>query len=124
MPRTREVDLVAGEEEQHPEAEVREELDEVVRLGEPEHVGPDDDAEEDLDHDDRHRQEAAQQRRGQRGDRRHGDDREEVARVDPDQERVALREGDAHLGSPVTGVRAKGLLGAQSTTRQETARGT
>ena len=48
-----ELDLVAREEEQHAEAEIREELDELVRLREVEDLGPDDDAEHQLDHHDR-----------------------------------------------------------------------
>ena len=54
-PRPLEVDLVAGEEEQHAEPEVGEEVDEVVALGEPEHLGADHDPEQQFDHDDRWR---------------------------------------------------------------------
>ena len=84
-----EVDLVAGEEEQHPEAEAREELDELVRLGEAEHLGPDHDPEHDLDHDDRDRQparDAAGEQRRERGD---GDDRQERSAVDLHHQRAA-----------------------------------
>ena len=44
-----EVDLVAGEEEEHAQAEAREELEEVVWLGQAQQLGADHDAEHDLD---------------------------------------------------------------------------
>ena len=64
-----EVDLVAGEEEQHAEPEVGEELDEVGHL-QPEHLRPDHDAEHELD-DDRGNKEATpdRDRRDGAGDR-------------------------------------------------------
>jgi hypothetical protein len=76
------VDLVAGEEEQHPEPEVREELHEI-RDVQAEHLGADDDAEQQLDHDRRQQQSAPCHERGHRprdGGRR--DDDEEVRRLD------------------------------------------
>ena len=51
-----EVDLVAGEEEEHPEAEVGEEVDEVVGVGEVEDFGADEDPEQQLDDDHRRRE--------------------------------------------------------------------
>ena len=85
-----EVDLVAGEEEQHPEPEVGEEVDELVGLGEAEHLGPDHDPEDQLDHDHRRRQPL---RHHDHGDRRQGggqDDREEGGFVDRDQTGAGL----------------------------------
>jgi hypothetical protein len=78
------VDLVAGEEEQHPEAEVREEVDEL-RDVQAEHLRADDDAEQQFDHDRRQQQPAAGHQCGHRprdGGRR--DDDEEVRRLDLD----------------------------------------
>ena len=77
-----EVDLVAGEEEEHPEAEVGEEFDEVVAVGEAEDFGPDQDPQHQLDHDDRRREAFRDDGDGDRGDRGDGDDREEGAGVD------------------------------------------
>ena len=51
-----EVDLVAGEEEEHAEPEVREEVEELVGLREAQHVGTDQDPEDDLEDHDRQRQ--------------------------------------------------------------------
>ena len=85
----RDVDLVAGEEEEHAEPEVREELRERVDVGEVEHLRSDDHAEGQLDHDDRDEQVASARHRDER--RRHGrrhDDREERAGVDAERRRV------------------------------------
>ena len=48
-----EVDLLAGEEEQHDEPEVGEHRDELARVDPPEHGRPDQQAEHDLEHDER-----------------------------------------------------------------------
>ena len=79
-----EPDLVAGEEEQEAEPELAEELEQIRRRREPEHVRTDHDAEEQLGHHHGHderaprpRDERGQDRR-QRGCEEHG---EEVARV-------------------------------------------
>ena len=79
-----EVDLVAGEEEEHPEAEVREELDELICGRDVEKVGADEDSQQQLEDDDRRREAPGEDRDGQRGDRRHHDDDEEGACVDRD----------------------------------------
>jgi hypothetical protein len=50
-----EVDLLAGEEEEHPQAEVREELDEVVDMGQTHDLRTDQDPQQQLDDDDRGR---------------------------------------------------------------------
>jgi hypothetical protein len=96
----RDVDLVAREEEQHPEPEVREELREGVDLGEAEDLRPDDDAEGQLDHDDGDEQVAPAGGGDDR--RRHGrghDDREERAGVDAERRRGQGCEGyGAHVG--------------------------
>jgi hypothetical protein len=75
------VELVAGEEEQHPEPEVGEEPEELRRV-EPEHLRPDHDPEQQLDddHRDEHAPAAEQGRDGAR-DRGDGDDDEEVPRI-------------------------------------------
>ena len=78
-----EVDLVAGEEEEHAEAEAGEELDEVIGLGQAEQLGSDHDAEHDLD--DHNRQWQAtpgHEPRQQRGERRDHGDRQEGLAVD------------------------------------------
>jgi hypothetical protein len=96
-----EVDLVAGEEEQHSEPEVGEELDELRHV-DPEHLRPDHDAEQELD-DDRREQKAARrhERRERPGRRRRRDDREEHRRLD-------MNGGGGHAtiapGSPVAGL--------------------
>ena len=72
-----EVDLVAREEEQHPEPEVGEEGDELVCLSEVEQLRSDQDSEHDLDSHDRERQAARDAARNQRGERGRRDDREE-----------------------------------------------
>ncbi len=82
-----EVDLVAGEEEEHAEAEVGEEIDEVIRLGEAEDFGADDDPQQQLDDDDRRCELSRYD--GDRDRRRSGDhdDDEEGLAVDLDQGR-------------------------------------
>src|SRR3954447_2412572 len=88
-----EVDLVAGEEEQEAQAEAREEVEEVARVGQPEQRGADDDPEHDLHDHPRQRHPPCGQPRQKRGDRRHGDDGEEGAAVDVDHEPGAARGG-------------------------------
>ncbi len=76
-----ELDLDAGEEEEEGEPEGRERLDEVVGVGEAEHLRPDDDPEHDLGDDDRHphaAREVGEKRRG----RRHRHDHEDVLAID------------------------------------------
>ena len=87
-----EVDLVAGEEEQHPEPEVGEEVDEVVAAGEAEDLRADHDPEQELDHDHRRGESTRQDDDGDRGDRGDDDDHEERAGVDVDQARPYLRQ--------------------------------
>ena len=82
-PRTRlEVDLVAGHEHQEREAEVGDAADERSRAGPVQHRRPDEDAEDDLDDDDRdaealealgeqHRADRRGEDDGERGGRRH-----------------------------------------------------
>jgi hypothetical protein len=43
------IDLVAGEEEEHPKPEVRKELDELIDLSETKDLGPDSDPQQQLD---------------------------------------------------------------------------
>ena len=62
-----EVDLVAGEEEEHAEAEVGEEFDEVGGLGQVEDFGADDDPQQQLDHDHRGRKPLRHDRDRDRG---------------------------------------------------------
>ena len=64
-----EVDLIAGEEEQHPQPEVGEELDEVVDVGDSQPLRSDQNPEQQLDHD--HRRGKSAGEHGDR-DRRHG----------------------------------------------------
>lgn len=80
-----EVDLIAGEVEEHPEAEVGEELAEFVGCSPAEPMRPDRDAEQQLEHDDRRRDPGRQRRDGHRGDCRAQHDQEERGRVDVDQ---------------------------------------
>ena len=79
-----EVDLVAGEVEEHPEPEVGEEFDEVVGVGEVEDLRADQDPQEELEDDHRRRIAFRDDRDGDRGDRGDQDDREERGRVDVD----------------------------------------
>jgi hypothetical protein len=64
------VDLVAGEEEEHPEAEVGEELREVIDMPDPQHVRADDDPKHELEDDRRHDEPASRPDRGEGA--RHG----------------------------------------------------
>ena len=81
-----EVDLVAGEEEQHAEAEVREETRRGVDLGEACDLRADQDPEQQLDDDDREDEPRRDERRDDRRDGRRGDDDEERLGVDADHE--------------------------------------
>jgi hypothetical protein len=74
-----EVDLVAGEEEEHPEAERGEEVGEVIRLGHVERLRPDRDPQQQLDDHHRHR-DARLDQGGDRAGRRGGDDDHEEGR--------------------------------------------
>jgi hypothetical protein len=79
-----EVDLIAGEEEEHSEPEVGEEFGEVVDVGEAEDVRSDRDPHHQLEHDDGRGEALGHDRdrdRGDRGDHHHG---EEGAGVDLD----------------------------------------
>jgi hypothetical protein len=80
-----EVELVAGEEEEHAEAEVGEEIDEVVGFGQVQHVGADDYPQQQLDHDDRRRETPRQDGDRDRGKGGDHDDDEERLGVDLDQ---------------------------------------
>ena len=77
-----EVDLVAGEEEEHPEAEVGEEFDEAVGPGDVENLGADQDAEQELDDDHRGHEAARHGGDGHRRKRGGEDDDEEGLGVD------------------------------------------
>ena len=77
-----EVDLVAGEEEQHAEAEAGEEVDELIAVREPQHVGPDHDAEDELEHDHRDDRPPPDQGDPRCGDEGDDDDREKRLGVD------------------------------------------
>src|SRR5215207_2841840 len=79
-----EVDLIAGEEEEHPEAEVAEELGRGIEPGDSGHLWADEDAEHQLDHDHRDHQAGSDDRHEQSGERRDRDDHEERRRVDAD----------------------------------------
>jgi hypothetical protein len=78
-PKAREIQLVAGEEEQHPQPEVAEELREVVLPREVEDIRADHDPEQQLEH---HHGGRDAPRQGQRGERRHqggnGDDQKRL----------------------------------------------
>ena len=80
-----EVDLIAGEEEEHAEAEVGEEFDEAVFARDVEHVGADQDPEAELDDDHRRHEAAGDEGHRGRGDGGHEDDDEEGLGVDGDQ---------------------------------------
>ena len=81
-----ELDLHPGQEEQEGEAQLLEHVEHVARLGDVEHVRPDDDPEHELGHDDRY----AHPRRQVRDDRRERRDGEH------DQQRLAV---DLHRGA-------------------------
>jgi hypothetical protein len=85
-----EVDLIAGEEEEHPQAEVGEEVDEAVGAGDVENLRADEDSEEELDHDHRGREPAGDNGDGDCRQRRDQDDDEKGLGVDLD-----------HLGAPI-----------------------
>ncbi len=80
-----EVDLVAGEEEEHPQAEVGEEFDEAVGPGKIEDFGADDDPQQQLDDDNRRREARGNNGDGDRRDGGDRDDDEEGVGVDVDQ---------------------------------------
>ena len=83
-PDSLEIDLVAGEEEEHAEAEVGEEVNEVIGLGDVEDLGADENAQEQLDDDDGRREAARHQRhRDGREGRDHDDDEKRLC-VDVD----------------------------------------
>ncbi len=86
------VDLAAREEEERGEPEVGEEVDELVGLGDVEHLGPDHDAEQDLDD---HRRDARPA-----GDV--GDDRGQYRDAGDDHERreIRLHRGRLSEGGP------------------------
>ena len=79
-----EVDLVAREEEEHSEPEVREELDELVRVREAQHVGADQDPEQDLEDDHRQRHARRHQPGHERRHRAGEDDEEKGLAIDVD----------------------------------------
>jgi hypothetical protein len=93
-----EVDLVAGEEEEHPEAEVGEEVDELVGVGELEDFGADHDSQDQLEDDDRRREalwDGGDHDRGEGGD---DHDREKGVGVDRDHRLILWRPGTISNG--------------------------
>ena len=91
------VDLIAGEEEEHPEAETGEEIGEAVDARSVEHLGTDDHAEDELGDDGGQQQTApGDQRRDGPGDGGGDHDDHERPRVDPDLARVDAADDQAH----------------------------
>jgi hypothetical protein len=98
-----EVDLVAGEEEEHPEPEVGEEFDEVIGLREAEQFWADHDPQQQLEHDDGWGEALRHRGHGHRCDCSDDDDCEERPAVDLDR---GCRQGEH--GRPILGRRAAG----------------
>ena len=94
----RDVDLVAGEEEQHAQTEIGEELREVIDLRDVESLGPDHHAQHQLEHDHRQEQTAPARDGGDRPGHRPGhDDREERSRVDREHFRCDVGQQHRHI---------------------------
>lgn len=89
----RELDLVPGEEDQHGQAQVGQCVDDLVGVRPPEDVRADDDAQRDLEDDQRNANSARRASREQRGE--HGDGHDQYERAEMGHGRLAMARAAA-----------------------------